>query len=173
MRSAAKAVAEKGTFAPAVKNGQAVASQAVVRVEFVDPWPRPEGAMGGLAGGPVLTKETGVGGVVIPPGGSISPPLQGQPAPKIIHGGVLPGRAMSLAKPVYPPAARAVHAAGAVNIQVVIDEDGKVFWAQWVSGHPLLVSAARIAACNSTFTPTLLSGVPVKVSGIITYNFAP
>jgi hypothetical protein len=26
---------------------------------------------------------------------------------------------------------------------------------------------------KATFTPTRLSGVPVKVSGIVTYNFVP
>jgi hypothetical protein len=166
MREAAKAAAAKATFEPAAKDGQAVASQSWVKVEFVDPWPKPEG-MGVLTAGPVGVKKAETGGMVSPPTGS----TPGQPVPKILEGGVLNGTATSLPRPSYPPAARAVHAMGAVQIQVVIDEEGKVFWAHWVSGHPLLVSAARISACNSTFTPTLLSGKPVKVTGIITYNF--
>ena len=93
--------------------------------------------------------------------------------PKQISGGVLNGKATSLPRPSYPPAARAVRASGAVNIQVLIDENGEVFSAQAVSGHPLLRAASRIAACGSRFSPTQLMGNPVKVSGIITYNFVP
>lgn len=92
---------------------------------------------------------------------------------KGIQGGVLNGKAVTLPRPPYPPAARAVRASGAVSIQVLIDEDGKIFSAAPVSGHPLLRMAARQAACGAEFTPTLLSGNPVKVSGIIVYNFVP
>jgi protein TonB len=76
-----------------------------------------------------------------------------------------------LPAPTYPPAAKAVKAQGAVTIQVVIDEDGNVFSASPVSGHPLLRMAATEAARNAKFAPVLLSGNPVKVSGVITYNF--
>lgn len=90
---------------------------------------------------------------------------------KSLSGGVLNGKASKLPKPAYPPAARAVRASGAVTIQVLITEEGRVFAAGAVSGHPLLRSAARIAACGAEFQPTILSGNPVKVSGVITYNF--
>lgn len=90
---------------------------------------------------------------------------------KSISGGVLNYKAVKLPKPAYPAAARAVRAAGAVTIQVLITEEGQVFAAGPVSGHPLLRQAARIAACGAEFQPTTLSGNPVKVSGIITYNF--
>jgi len=40
-----------------------------------------------------------------------------------------------------------------------------------VSGHPLLRAAAVAAARGARFSPTKLSGQPVKVSGVITYNF--
>ena len=90
-----------------------------------------------------------------------------------LSGGVLNGKAIALPKPTYPPAARAVRASGAVTIQVLIEENGKIFSAQPVSGHPLLRSAARIAACGAEFSPTYLEGQPVKVSGVISYNFIP
>lgn len=88
-----------------------------------------------------------------------------------ISGGILNGKAISLPKPAYPPAARAVNAEGAVSVQVLIDEQGAVVSASAVSGHPLLRAAATEAAKGATFSPTLLQGEPVKVSGIITYNF--
>jgi hypothetical protein len=35
----------------------------------------------------------------------------------------------------------------------------------------MLLGAAKEAALRARFTPTILSGVPVKVQGVITYNF--
>jgi periplasmic protein TonB len=95
------------------------------------------------------------------------------PPPKTISGGVLNGKAISLPKPAYPPAARAVRASGSVSVQVLIDENGHVVSASAVSGHQLLQQAAVSAARGARFSPTLLSGQPVKVSGVITYNFVP
>ncbi|MFL6468187.1 MAG: TonB family protein, partial [Pyrinomonadaceae bacterium] len=93
--------------------------------------------------------------------------------PNTISGGVLNGKATSLPRPPYPPAARAVRASGAVSVQVLIDEQGNVVSASAVSGHPLLQAAAVAAARGAKFSPTVLSGQPVKVSGVITYNFVP
>jgi TonB family protein len=94
-----------------------------------------------------------------------------KPVPKIIEGGVINGKAVSLPKPAYPAAAKAVRASGAVNVQVTIDEEGNVISASAVSGHPLLRAAAVSAAREAKFSPTKLSGVAVKVTGIIVYNF--
>ncbi len=100
------------------------------------------------------------------------PPPKKEP-PKTISGGVLNGKATSLPKPPYPPAARAVRASGAVSVQVLISETGSVISASAVNGHPLLRAAAVSAARGARFSPTMLSGQPVKVSGVITYNFVP
>jgi len=105
--------------------------------------------------------------------GAAPPPPPPKKVPKQISGGVLNGKATSLPKPPYPPAARAVRAAGAVSVQVLIDESGNVVSATAVSGHPLLRAAAVQAARGARFSPTQLSGQPVKVSGVITYNFVP
>lgn len=99
-----------------------------------------------------------------------APPPAAKP-PSTISGGVLNGKATSLPKPAYPAAARAVNAEGAVSVQVLIDEQGTVISASAVSGHPLLRAAATEAARGAQFSPTLLQGQPVKVSGVITYNF--
>ena len=92
---------------------------------------------------------------------------------KTVSGGVLNGKALGLPLPAYPPAAMAVKAGGSVSVEVLIDEDGNVSSASAVSGHPLLRSAATDAALQAKFAPTLLNGQPVKVSGILTYNFVP
>jgi protein TonB len=85
--------------------------------------------------------------------------------------GVIIGIAKSLPKPTYPPPAAALNIQGKVDVAVTIDEDGKVVAAHAVSGHPLLRQAAEKAAWNARFTPTTLSRVPVKVTGVIVYNF--
>jgi TonB family protein len=90
-----------------------------------------------------------------------------------ISGGVLNGKAVSLPQPVYPSLARAARASGTVAVKVVIDEEGRVVAAQAVSGHPLLFAASVKAARDAQFSPTKLNGKPVKVVGVITYNFLP
>lgn len=101
------------------------------------------------------------------------PPEAPRPTPPRapISGGVLNGKAISLPKPQYPPIARAAHASGTVVVQVTIDENGNVIAAHAVSGHPLLQGAAVGAARQARFSPTKLSGQPVKVTGVIQYNF--
>jgi len=101
------------------------------------------------------------------------PPEAPKPTPPRapISGGVLNGKAISLPKPAYPPIARAAHASGTVVVQVLIDENGNVVSAHAVSGHPLLTAVAVGAARQAKFSPTKLSGQPVKVTGVIQYNF--
>lgn len=99
------------------------------------------------------------------------PPPKPTPPRAPISGGVLNGKAISLPKPAYPPIARQAHASGTVVVQVTIDENGHVISATPVSGHPLLRAVAAAAARGARFSPTKLSGQPVKVTGVITYNF--
>ena len=103
---------------------------------------------------------------------SDEPPPPPKPTPHApISGGVLNGRAVRLVTPPYPAIARSAHASGSVQVQVLIDENGNVISASAVSGHPLLRAAAVAAARASKFSPTKLSGQPVKVNGVIVYNF--
>lgn len=88
-----------------------------------------------------------------------------------IRGGVLNGKATNLPPPVFPAIARQAHASGTVNVEVLISENGAVIAAHAVSGHPLLQASAVTAARQASFAPTKLSGEPVRVSGILVYNF--
>lgn len=90
----------------------------------------------------------------------------------IVSDGMINGKATSLPKPSYPLAAKAVNASGNVNVQVTIDETGRVISAKAIDGHPLLRPAAEKAAWSAKFEPTLLSKQPVKVTGVIVYRFA-
>jgi TonB family protein len=95
----------------------------------------------------------------------------GMPAPVIVKGGILNGRALKLPVPDYPSAARMAHASGAVPVEIEIDLEGNVARAGAVGGHPSLQIAARTAACEAKFSPTILQGNPVRVHGVVTYNF--
>jgi protein TonB len=94
-----------------------------------------------------------------------------KPVPKVIRKTILNGEALSLPKPPYPPIAKQTGVRGTVNVQVLIDERGNVVSATPVSGHPFLMHAAKAAALQARFSPTMLGDQPVKVSGVITYNF--
>jgi protein TonB len=100
------------------------------------------------------------------------PPAPRPSNPKApISGGVLNGRAIRLVQPPYPQIAKSAHASGQVTVRITIDEDGNVISASAVSGHPLLQAASVAAARASKFTPTKLGGQPVKVTGVVIYNF--
>jgi TonB family protein len=90
---------------------------------------------------------------------------------RAINGGTLNGKAIDLPVPEYPVIARAAHASGAVTVEIIIDENGAVVAAHAVSGHPLLQAAAVTAARQASFTPTRLDGEPVRVTGVLIYNF--
>jgi TonB family protein len=85
--------------------------------------------------------------------------------------GVLLAKVISLPQPPYPQLAKQIRIQGLVTVQILVDEQGRVLTAQPVSGHPTLLAAAKEAALRARFTPTKLSGQPVKVQGMITYNF--
>ncbi|MEJ7709109.1 MAG: TonB family protein [Pyrinomonadaceae bacterium] len=105
---------------------------------------------------------------------SAPPPLPEPRAatkPTIKSLGVIDGIAISKPPPPYPAIAKTARVHGPVTVQIIVDEAGKVISARPLSGHPLLVKAAVQAAYQARFTPTLLSKQPVKVSGVITYNF--
>ncbi|HJR08362.1 MAG TPA: TonB family protein [Pyrinomonadaceae bacterium] len=89
---------------------------------------------------------------------------------QLVQGGVINGKAISKPQPVYPEAAKQQRITGTVIIYVTVDEAGRVIQAS-SCGHPLLAEASLRAAYGARFSPTLLSGMPVKVNGIITYRF--
>src|SRR4030095_7736860 len=100
------------------------------------------------------------------------PPSPGpKPILKPVSGGVLNGTAISLPAPSYPDAAKRMRLSGVVSVSVIVDETGKVISAQATSGPTPLRDSAVQAALRARFSPTKLSGQPVKVSGLINYKF--
>ena len=101
------------------------------------------------------------------------PPLPSpRPILKPVSGGVLNGIAVSLPAPRYPETAKRLRVSGLVTVEVIIDETGKVISAQASSGPASLREVAVQAALQARFSPTKLSGQPMKVAGLIHYKFA-
>ena len=101
------------------------------------------------------------------------PPPSPAPKPmKPVSGGVLNGTALSLPSPAYPESAKRMKVQGMVTVEVVLDETGKVLSANATDGPQMLRDAAVLAAKRARFSPTKLSGMPVKVSGVINYKFS-
>lgn len=168
LRNAARDAALATKFSPAIRDGKPVESEMALNFDF----PKTAPAEQFVSGGVRLQSES-QDAVTNSAAAQIVPATDKDASPKMVTGGVLNGRALSLPKSVYPPAAVAVRATGTVNVHVLIDHDGTVFSAEPLDGHPLLRAAALGAACESRFAPTLLSGQPVKVSGTIKYHFLP
>lgn len=150
MRESAQESAKKSVFHPQIKDGKPVSARMVIKYDF-DP-NRSKKA-----------NNSDAAAVKPPAGGGFS----------TINGGVVNGKAKSLPKPLYPSDARAAGAAGEVPVQILIDEEGRVLYATSISGHFLLYGASEDAACDSSFSPMKLNGKPVKVSGVVTYNYVP
>lgn len=103
-----------------------------------------------------------------PPPAPNPPPV----VPKILKiSRILNSQAISLPKPNYPSMARQIRLQGKVSVQVLIDETGKVISAKALSGDPFFIPESERAAMRARFSPTIIGDQPVKVSGVITYNF--
>ena len=73
--------------------------------------------------------------------------------------------------PVYPSLGTQARIQGTVRFTVVIARDGHVMDIRLVSGHPLLVTAAREAVAQWVYRPTLLNGQPVEVVTTVDIGF--
>jgi hypothetical protein len=136
-------------FSPAIKDGKPIEKDIALDIKLENPKLKTKATADSAALNDALAKTK----------------------PETLKGGVLNGKARNLPKPRYPFGAAQDRESGAVAIKVLIDEKGYIIRAGAASGPQSLWYAARAAACNAVFTPTLLSGQPVKVSGVIVYNF--
>ena len=125
--------------------------------------------------GGIRVTEPGEGPPPVPPIPNPTP----KPAPTPKQGGgtlslpssVISSKVVEKPAPPYPQIAKTAGISGPVAVQILVDEQGRVVSAKATSGNPLLQAAAVQAAYRARFTPTMLSGQPVKVTGSITYNF--
>lgn len=85
---------------------------------------------------------------------------------------IVNGSATELPKPEYSQEAKDFCASGKVEVEILISEDGNVIGAKAISGDELLHDSAIEAAKKAKFrqTPDI---PPIKIEGIIIYNFVP
>jgi protein TonB len=162
----------------AAKSAKDVGARVPVRVDTYNSDPASTGGPArtnytngpGEVTGPAVTGE---GTTTTPPPAHVTPtPAPPQhTGPVRLTSEILIGKAISKPAPPYPAIAKQIGMQGSVAVQVLIDEQGHVLSAKATSGPPLLLAAAVQAAYKATFIPTKLSGQPVKVTGVITYNF--
>lgn len=91
--------------------------------------------------------------------------------PNTVSTGSLNTRATRRVVPVYPQIARNASAEGIVRVYVTVDERGNVHEIAKSEGHTLLRGAAEDAARRWKFSPTLVAGKPVRLTGFIEFNF--
>jgi protein TonB len=82
-----------------------------------------------------------------------------------------PGMILRRVEPVYPPLAKATRTQGDVILHATIGTAGNIERLQVVSGHPMLVEAARAAVQQWRFRPYRLNGSPIEVETRITVRF--
>jgi TonB family protein len=86
-------------------------------------------------------------------------------------GGPILDKAIKKVEPDYPPIAKAAGVEGKVMVNITTSEDGKVIGAEIIEGHPLMRDSVLKAVKQWEFKPTELSGVPVKVVAVLTFDF--
>lgn len=87
--------------------------------------------------------------------------------------GSLLAKARQRVTPSYPQIARAARATGTVTVYLVVNEKGDVESVQRTLGPVQLQQAAVDAARRFKFNPTEVDGRAVRVSGYLSFNFAP
>jgi hypothetical protein len=90
-----------------------------------------------------------------------------------IWAGMIDGKALKKPAPALTQEAKEAKGARKVSVAVLVDESGRVVWAQAIAGNRLLKHPAAEAACKARFYPTLVNGPPIRVSGVLTYDFGP
>ena len=88
-----------------------------------------------------------------------------------ISQGVSQGLLIKRVQPKYPPAALAVRAQGAVQIEATINKEGNVTNLKVLKGDPVLARAAVEAVRQWRYKPYYLDGDPVEIETQITVNF--
>src|SRR5438876_3706040 len=100
------------------------------------------------------------------------PAITSDPGPAIsdlIDGGAL--KVVSMPAPEYPTNAMGTKPSGTVVVQLTIGEKGAVTSTKVISGPPILMLAAVKAANEARFSPPVLCGQPVAITGYIVYRF--
>jgi protein TonB len=103
---------------------------------------------------------------------SSTPALPKAPLTTIkVSQGVSQGLLIKRVSPVYPHAALAIHAQGAVQIEATVNKEGRVVNPKVLSGDAVLAQAAIEAVRQWRYKPYYLDGEPVEIKTQITVKF--
>jgi protein TonB len=141
-----------------IKEDEAPPQMAAAGVVGGVPGGIPGGQMGGVIGGIISSTPVAV-------------PKVATPQRVRVSSGVSSGLLIRKVQPSYPPLARQARIQGTVVFHAVISKDGSIENLTLVSGHPMLVPAAREALIQWKYRPYLLNGEPVEVDTEIQVNF--
>ena len=114
--------------------------------------------------------------VAVAPAPPAAPPVvrdvPKKPIQRVTVGGqVIAASLIKRVVPQYPPLARQARVQGTVQFTAIIGRDGMIQNLQLISGHPLLVPAARDAIRQWVYKPTILNTEPVEVITQIEFTF--
>jgi protein TonB len=127
-----------------------------------------------VPGAPVGGSLSGLVSVAVAPAAAPvikDPPKVVRRDPVRVSGGVIQAMLIKRVVPPYPSLARQARVQGTVRFTAVIAKDGTIQNLQLISGHPLLVDAARNAIRQWVYKPTFLGGDPVEVITQIEFTF--
>jgi len=155
---------------PASFSAPAVPRAEIKPEDVIDPAPPLAPAMHVDEGVPGGIDEGDPGGIV---GGIIERASVSEPASSAIRvgGAIKEPKKLKNVAPVYPDVAARGKVEGVVLLEVSIRTDGKVEDVRVLRSIPLLDAAAVDAARQWVFTPTLLGGVPVRVTMTVSVRF--
>jgi protein TonB len=112
-----------------------------------------------------------IGGVEPPPPPPpVAPPVERKPFK--VGGAIRAPQRIVATAPVYPPVAITARVEGEVQLEALIDEQGRVSSVRVTKSVPLLDAAAVDAVRTWRYTPTLLNGVPVSVLMTVKVTFS-
>jgi protein TonB len=122
----------------------------------------------GVAGG------TGnvLGGIIGNGPSAPPPPKESTPDRIRVGGNVEAASLVNKVPPGYPPIAKTAHVSGTVVLHAIISKDGSIKELQFVSGPPLLMTAALDAVKQWRYRATMLNGQPVEVDTTIAVVFS-
>jgi TonB family protein len=166
LRSAALDAVRQWTYKPLSLNGNPVAVDTTVTINF---------NLAGqtstplTSGAPVTEKMSNGDTETIKVVNQTAPAASAAPLSVArVSGGVMAGNILTKVMPIVPQEARAQHIGGTVVLRVLIGKDGKVISAEPKSGPEVWRQPCADALKQWTYKPFLLNGNPVEVDTTMT-----
>lgn len=130
------------------------------------------GIAGGVAGGVSASVSGGLLSAGVAPPAPSPPPRPVKREPIKIGGNIRESLLIRKVIPEYPELAKRARIEDSVLLLATVDEEGNVALINVQKGHPLLNQAAIDAVKQWKYTPTVLNGQPVPITGTVVVQFS-